>query len=162
MATKTKPRFNGIDVLIIIIVIVCIAGIVMRYKLIDLVKTSNGEESASVSFYLSNIKSSSEDYFSEGDNFFITGTGEFLGTLESGFVFEPAEEFNETADGKYVKSASVNGRSDMRGTLRTTGTFSDEGFLLGNTKYIAPGSRLSVHSDKIEVTVTVTDIVRAE
>ncbi len=160
MANKTKVRFNGIDLLIVIIFIGCIVGLALRYQLVDVIKNAGEEQTARVSFYVSDIKESSEDFFAEGDVFYISSTGERLGVLQGGFVFEPAEEFHMTADGEYVKSASVNGRSDMRGILEAKGVFSKEGFLLNDTKYIAPGSELSIQSGKILVTVTVTDIIQ--
>ena len=162
MASKNKTRFNAIDLLILILFIGCIAGIIVRYQVVDIVKSNNNQENASISFLVKDIKETSEEFFAEGDKFFIIGSNEFLGALEGGFVFEPAEEFNETADGRYVKSASASGRSDMRGSLLSSGTFSSEGFLLDNTKYIAPGSTLSIHSNKIYVNIIVTDITRAE
>lgn len=158
MANKTKLRFNGIDLLIVIIFIGCLAGLVLRYQLIDVIRNSGDDQSAKISFYLSNIKETSEDFFAEGDVFFIAGSDERLGALQSGFVFEPAEEFHMAADGTLVKSASVNGRSDMRGVIEANGIFSDEGFLLNNTQYIAPGSKISIYSGKIEVTITVTNV----
>lgn len=158
MANKTKSRFNGVDLLIIIIFIGCLVGLALRYQLVDTIRNSGTNQKAEVSFYLEDIKSTSEDFFSEGDTFFIVENGERLGVLQGGFVFEPAEEFNMNLEGDYVKSASVNGRSDMRGTLLADGLFTNEGFMLNNTKYIAPGSEITIHSSKIEVTVILTDI----
>lgn len=158
MTNKTKVRFNGIDLLIVILVIACIVGIAMRYDVVDVIRYAGDEQTARVSFFLANIKESSEDCFEEGDAFYIDQTNEYLGVLEGGFVFEPAEDFNMTASGEYVKSASVNARSDMRGTIEAKGVFSNEGFLLNNTKYIAPGSEITLQSNKIKVTITVTGI----
>lgn len=162
MASKNKTRFNAIDLLILILFIGCIAGIIVRYQVIDIVKSTNNQEPASVSFYVKDIKETSEEFFAEGDKFYIVGSDEYLGSLEGGFVFEPAEVFNETADGRYVKSASTSGRSDMRGTFLSNGIFSSEGFLLNNVKYIAPGSTISIQSEKIYVNIIVTDISHAE
>ena len=162
MATKNKTRFNGIDLLILILLIGCIAGIIVRYQVVDIVKSTSTQENASIAFYVKDIKETSEEFFAEGDKFFIVSSGEYFGALEGGFVFEPAEVFNETADGQYIKSASVSGRSDMRGSFFSSGTFSSEGFLLGNTKDIAPGSTVSVQSGKILINIIVTDVTRAE
>ncbi len=162
MATKNKTRFNAIDLLILILFIGCIAGIIVRYQVVDIVKSNNSQENASISFFIHDIKETSEEFFAEGDKFFIVGSGDYFGALEGGFVFEPAEEFNETSNGLYVKSASKSGRSDMRGSFFSSGTFSSEGFLLNNTKYVAPGSVLSIQSGKILVNVIVTEVKRAE
>lgn len=158
MANQRKTRFNSIDLLIIILLIGCAVALIMRFQLIDTIKSASGGQKAQISFYLSDIRETSEDYFADGDKFFVAGTNDDFGTLKSGFVFTPAEVFVETVDGKYNKSSSVTGRSDMRASVIASGTFSDEGFLLNNTKYIAAGSTLSISSDKIEVTVLITDI----
>ncbi|MBE6606510.1 MAG: DUF4330 family protein [Ruminococcaceae bacterium] len=159
MSNKTKVRFNGIDLLIIIVFIGCLIGLALRYQVVDAIKNAGDVQSAEISFYLSDIKETSEECFAQGDVFYITSTGDRLGELKGGFVFEPAEDFNMTSSGEYVKSASATGRSDMRGVIEGKGIFSNEGFLLNNSKYIAPGSEIAIQSGKISVTVTVTNIV---
>ncbi|MBQ7820687.1 MAG: DUF4330 family protein [Clostridia bacterium] len=159
MSNKTKLRFNGIDLMIIILIVGCIAGLALRYQLINVIRADSDSKSAKVSFYLSNIRSTSEDYFNEGDRFYIAGENEEFGTLESGFVFEPAAEYHMKNDGVYVKTSSVNGRSDMYGSVKAKGLFTEDGeFLLNGTKYIAPGSELSLYSGNIEITVMLTNV----
>lgn len=159
MSDKTKLRFNAIDLVIIILVVGCIAGLALRYQLINVLHSQSESNGANVSFYLSNIRSTSENYFNEGDTFYLANEDIEFGTLLSGFRFEPAAQYNMRSDGKYVKTTAVNGRSDMYGTLKADGRFAESGeFLLGGTKYIAAGSELSIFSNNIEVTVIITDI----
>lgn len=159
MSNKAKLRFNAIDLVIIILVVGCIAGLALRYQLINVIHSQSESNGANVSFYLSNIRSSSENYFNEGDTFFLANEDVKLGELLSGFRFEPAAQYNMRSDGTYVKTAAVNGRSDMFGTLKADGRFADSGeFLLNGTKYIAAGSELAIYSKNVEVTVIITDV----
>ena len=159
MSNKTKLRFNAIDLVILILIIGCLAGLALRYQLINVIRSEGDSTSAIVSFYLSDIRFTSEDYFNEGDVFYLASEKEEFGVLEAGFTFEPAAEYNMTRDGVYVKTSSVNGRSDMYGSLRAKGTFTPDGeFLLNGTKYIAAGSELSVYSSNIEINIILTDV----
>lgn len=160
MSNKNKLRFNGIDLLIIIAFIGCIVGLVLRYQLVDIIRNSGNENNALISFRVADIQNASKDYFAEGDKFFAVEGGNTamkFGTLKNKITWSPAEVYNFDDEGNYVLS-SKDDRIDVRGTVIASGLFSDEGFLLNNTKYIAPGSELSIQSNKIEITITVTDI----
>lgn len=159
MATKNKIRFNAIDVFIIIALIGCIVGLVLRYQLVDLIRNSDGENNAIISFRVSNIQEASKDYINDGDKFFIVEGSNKLdfGTVKGKIDWAPSEVYNFDNEGNYVLS-SKTGRIDVRGKVLASGMFTDEGFLLGDTKYIAPGSSISVQSSKIEITIQITDI----
>jgi hypothetical protein len=160
MANKNKIRFNGIDVLIIIAFIGCVIALALRYQLVDVIKNSGNDNNARISFRVEDIQEESEQYFNNGDKFFVVEAGNskiLLGTLENRIDAEPAEVYNFDSEGNYVLS-SKDGRIDVRGEVIASGLFSEEGFLLNNTKYLAPGSEITIQSNNIEVTATVLDI----
>ena len=166
---KTKKlRPNIIDLLIVVAVLGAIVGVALRTGIVEKVITNNSLESARISFLVQNISGESYNYFIPGDIFYSDTHKCYLGTLEEKPYDLPAEMFIEGADGKVIKSyspadiddPSKSERIDVRGKLISSGVFSNEGFLLGGTTYIAPGSTVTMKSRNITVSITVTGVER--
>ena len=163
--TKKKAKHtlkpNVIDFLIILVVIGAVIGIALRSGAVDDIAKQETLEEATISFLILDINDNSGNYFNVGDTFLSTAYAQPLGIIES-VQFMPAEAFITTEDGKLIKTYSNNGRIDVRGTLTSKGVFSDVGFLLGGNQYIAPGNTLHVQSKYMDVSLTITDIVKVE
>ncbi len=161
---RLKP--NIIDLLIVIIVLGALVGIALRMGVVDKVIANSSIEPARISFLIQDISSDSYNYFNAGDAFYSDTHKCYLGYLEEKPYDLPAEEYIPGADGKLIKTyspsdpdnPSKSSRIDVRGKIIGSGVFSDEGFLLGGTTYIAPGSKLTVKSSNITASITVTDI----
>ncbi len=161
---KFKP--NIIDLLIVVAVLGALAGIALRTGIVEKVITNSSVESARISFLVQDISSDSYNYFIPGDVFYSDTHKCYFGTLEEKPYDLPAEMFIEGADGKLIKSYSPadpddptrSERIDVRGKVLSSGVFSDEGFLLGGTTYIAPGSKLIVESKNITASIMVTGV----
>ena len=167
MSEKTEKKVkrtlkpNVIDFLIILVVIGAVLGIALRSGAVDDIAKREELEEATISFLILDINDNSGNYFNIGDTFRSTAYAQDLGVLES-VQFMPAEAFITSQDGHLIKTYSNNGRIDVRGTLKAKGVFSDVGFLLGGNQYIAPGNTLHVQSKYMDVSLTITDIVKAE
>lgn len=165
-ANKLKP--NIIDLLIVVIVLGALAGIALRMGVVDKVIANSSIEPARISFLVQDINSDSYNYFNAGDAFYSDTHKCYLGYLEEKPYDLPAEAYIAGADGSLVKTysptdpddPSKSSRIDVRGKIIGSGVFSDEGFLLGGTTYIAPGSKLTIKSTNITVSITVTDVER--
>ncbi len=161
---KFKP--NIIDLLIVVAVLGALVGIALRTGIVEKVITNNSAEPARISFLVQDISSDSYNYFIPGDVFYSDTHKCYFGILEEKPYDLPAEMFIEGADGKLIKSYSPadpddptkSERIDARGEVTSSGVFSDEGFLLGGTTYIAPGSRLIIESKNITVSIMVTGV----
>ncbi len=160
---KLKP--NIIDLLLAIIVIGAVIGIALRAGIVDKVVNNTSIEPARISFSIRDINNNSFDYFIAGDHFYSDTYG-YLGALEAKPIERPAEMFIAGIDGQLIKTISPsdpenpnkNDRIDVEGDLIGSGVFSDEGFLLGGTTYIAPGSTTVIKSKNITVSITITNI----
>ena len=160
---KLKP--NIIDLLLVIVVIGAIAGIALRAGIVDKVVNNVNVEPARISFAVYDINNDSYDYFIVGDSFYSDTHG-YIGSLESKPIDRAAEGFITGYDGLLIKTESPsdpenpqkNDRIDVFGELIGSGVFSEEGFLLGGTNYIAPGSQVKLESKNITVSATITDI----
>ncbi len=160
---KLKP--NIIDFLLVVVIIGAIAGIALRTGIVDKVVNNTSIEPARISFAVYDISNSSFDYFIAGDNFYSDTHG-YLGYLETKPIEQAAESYIEGVDGQLVKAISPSDpenpnrhdRIDVKGNLIGSGVFTEEGFLLGGTNYIAPGSKIIMESKNITVSVTITNI----
>ena len=153
-AKKIKP--NIIDFIIIIAVIAAIIGITIRTGVVEQVTINNNLERARVSFLISGISETSEEYIKNGDVFYSNTHKCTFGTLEQNWSL-PAETYTVDEYGVLHKT-QINAKSDVRGTMLCIGVFTADGFFLGGSNYIAPGSSVNVKSANIVVTLTVLDI----
>ena len=154
-AGKIKP--NIIDFIIIIAVIAAIIGIAVRSGVVEEVTLNSHRQTARVSFFVSNISESSGGYFSNGDVFYSSTHQCDFGVLEQ-FRTMPAEDYIVNEYGVLQKKILSGGRTDVEGTMLCEGVFTEDGFFLEGSNYIAPNSSITVKSKSITVTLTVMDI----
>lgn len=150
-------RLNIIDFLIIIVLIGALAGIAMRFGLVERVTNQAGLTEARISFLVRDINEDSLDYFGSDDVFYDKEHDCVFGKLETK-QFMYAEAFITNENGDIIKAFSENKRYDVRGTMTGSGTFTDDGFLLGGINYLAPGSTIHVQSRDLDFILTVTAI----
>ncbi len=166
-STKGKLKPNIIDFLIVILLLGALIGIMMRMDVVEKITLNGSAEPARISFMVQNISSSSYDCFENGTEFYSKTHGCYVGKLESAGAM-PAEKLIPSIDGSMVSTVSPamdendpnseSYRVDVRGNLIGSGIFSEEGFLLNGTTYIAPGSEFTMESRNITFTVLITDI----
>lgn len=156
---KSRLRLNIIDFLLIIAVLGALIGIAVRAGVVERVTNQANLETAKVSFLIQDIQESSADYFGIGDEFRSLTHNCVFGKLESR-QFMPAEAFIADSRGTLIKTHSANNRIDVRGVISCSGTFTDEGFLLAGTSFIAPNSGIRIQSPSIDVYITVIDIAK--
>ena len=151
-----KVRFNIIDFLIIVIVIGCIAGVIMRYDIIDKIVVDRDRDEVSVSFMITGISPQIADQIMIGDEFYVVGASNKLGVLADHTVTN-AEKVEANENGFPVRSYDDTSR-DVRGTFRSYGVNNDDGFFLGGTLFIAPGKTLTIESRNVRISVIITEI----
>ncbi|MBQ3100423.1 MAG: DUF4330 family protein [Clostridia bacterium] len=153
-----KIRFNIIDFLIIVIAIGCIAGVIMRYDIIDKIVVDRERDEVSVSFMITGISPQISDQIKDGDEFYVVGANTRLGVLEDHTVSN-AEKVEANENGFPVRSYDDTSR-DVRGTFTSYGVNNEDGFFLGGTLFIAPGKTLTIESRNVRISVIITEISR--
>lgn len=166
--TREKRKLNAVDYFILIAVVLCIAGAVLRV----VVDRSGGSLSSPVvledyvvSFKIENIRNTSTEYLTAGEEFYIDTTKQFFGTLTDNVSVTPALLYIEDANGNYIQTyAPENGdatRVDVRGTMNVSGYMSEGGFLLGGSTPLAANKSFALRTTNLYVTITITDIAKA-
>ncbi len=152
---KFKP--NIIDFLIVIVILGAIVGIIMRTGVVDKIVVNNRLEKAQISFIIRDISDQSESCFNKGDVFYGKSHACVVGTLES-VIPRLAEKYVADASGRLIKTTSSENRIDILGTLIGSGVFTEQGFFVDGSIYIAPGTEITFENKNIEGVLTVTDI----
>ena len=154
---KRKLRFNILDFLVLVIVILVIVGAVLR----GYIKNTDEKlevDKAIITFKINNIQAASAQHFAAGTPVYSYSLGCDLGKMVGDVVVTPAAYYVED-DGKVVKAYSQSGRIDLVGTIECEGTMTkDGGFKLDGSQYFAPGMTTSASLPQIDAHILITDI----
>lgn len=162
---KKSGRISALDVFIAVLVLMCIAGVIVRVYVgsegILPVLDPDISEYA-VSFEIKQVKAPVSGYLAPGERLW-TADGTLFGTISGNLTVTPAQIFVEDADGKYISvySSADNGDNsliDIKGSAMTEGYAADYGFLVNGKTYIAPNYEIELHTEKATVIVIITGI----
>ena len=159
---KNKKRISAVDVMIVILLLLCASGIIVRVIIGEnslFSKESKGDYI--VSYVIPGYQDEYSDYFSQGCEFYLED-GELLGSLTGNATFTPAEIHTENSAGEYVSGYASDGTVDVKGSVLVKGTMTDSGFVLSSGTYIAPNMTLTAFSSDITVRMLITDIAKAQ
>lgn len=156
-----KIRFSLIDFLLVLVILGALVSIFMRSEIIRLIGADQNRQTAEISFLVEGVSPGVFDYLNDGDTFTDDTHECLLGAVTGAPTKMPAEIYETALDGTIHKLNSEE-KIDIRGKLEAVGTFSEEGFLLGGIYYLAPGSEITVHSERLTLTMLVTAIEKGE
>ena len=151
-----KLRFNIIDLLIVVIVLGCIAGAVIRYNVIDRIVLDTTRDEVKISFMVSGVTPQIAGAIVDGEEFYVVGSDYTIGVLtehnisnalivEANDNGQPVESFDDTL-------------RDVRGSFRSHGVVREDGFFLGGTMFLAPGKTLIAESKSVRFSLIITEI----
>ena len=156
MSENAKPRFNVIDLVIILAVLAVVVTVVLRSGVTDQLSSRESTDTVEITFVSIGIKKSEADAFQVGDTVYCSSNGMKLGTVTYCEV-TPYEYFVENDAGELVKVSS-DIKVTLRGTVTCTGIMTDEGFMLGGTQYLAAGSTFAFHNQIMGTNLSVLSV----
>ena len=162
------PRFNALDAVIILLILVSIVGIYFRFNVLDLL-TERDQQEYYVSFSIENIRYTTPNYINIGDSIFLADDGKELGVLVAesedmaniGLSITPASELfmNENGVMEEVFYPNSESRVDAKGRMLCRGSYSEDGgLLIGGIHHVSAGQELCVYTELVSVTITVLDV----
>lgn len=159
--TRAKRRFNIIDVFIIVLVLLCVLGVYFRGQIAEWIGIEKKVEEYQISFEISEIRYTSSKYFYTGSKVYLDNGNIVIGTIEGNCTVLPAEAYVDGPDGapiltNYPKDTYV----DVMGNIKCMGIEKEEGFYLNGTYSLAPGSRINVHTEMLNFSMTITEIAK--
>lgn len=155
---KRKFRMNVLDILIIVLVMLCIAGAVLRVYVKNRDDKLN-RDTAVVTFLIQNVQYESKDLIKDGDRVYSEAYDCDFGYVVGEMEAKPALLYAED-DGEIIAVHSNEyERLDLTGTFRCEGTMTESsGFTVNGTQYIAPNMSISVSFPNIKATILILDV----
>ena len=152
-----KFKFNIIDVIIILFIILAAAGIIIRYDLAEDINFGATGEEFDIEFMVLDIQRGTEDYIQAGEKFYITIESIFIGEVIDIIDVRDAVDYVQTVDGDLVIS-SLPERVDVTGVMRSRGRTTKDGVMLNGNIFVTANTMHFIHTGKREVWITVTNV----
>lgn len=168
-----KMRFNILDAVILLLIVLCIVGFCFRYTITDSLGLGEELQDYRVRFEVTDERFILPDLLFKGETlYYADGTvaGTLMGVSEYSNVnslvagndtllVTPATTYVNDG-GNIIRAEYPDGSMiNAEGAFKCQGGYGDKGyFLLGGEKYIAVGQTLTLYTDTVKLTVTVTQI----
>lgn len=167
-----KLRFNVIDLFIVVLVLACIAGIVLRFTVLDGMWNSQKLDEYYITFTASDLSYEqlqsivqAADPENEDLNWvYFADNNVKLGTLTS-ILNQNEEKLEFNANGTFIyvdypdEEIDENKTWTVTGTVLCLGTYSErKGFLLNGNQYIGANSEVDVQIKDCDFTIVVDNI----
>jgi hypothetical protein len=149
------PRFNVFDFLIIFTILVCVGAIAVRAIFIGNAKKEI--TTAKVVFEVSGISSvTAEALCIPEQPLYLQSDDTWIGTVVSA-VASPQKVWEKDETGM-LQSAFHPEKKTVRAEAVISGTWSEDGFLIGGTNLAAVGKNFAIYTPSVSCTVTVVSV----
>lgn len=169
----SKFRFNVIDVLVIVLMIACVVGLVLRFTILDNIGTSSSLKEYYITFTAGSLTTAQAELLTKavdgadvGENWVYLDDGQTkLGFLTSiNGQNKESLEFNVNGESIIVDypESETDVPWSITGKIVCSGVYSETtGFLLNGTKYIGPNSDITVRTAYCDFTLKVISVLEA-
>ena len=156
---SSRIRFNIIDLVIVIALLACVAGVYLRYNFGEQYGVEHELAQYEITFEVTNIRYTSVDAFPEGDAVYLKNGGKYMGSIIGIDSTTPSEMVYTDLSGNIIQIYyPENSRIDLVGRLLASGTMTAGGFMLDGNTHLAAGTSYAVQTPHIDVTLVITDI----
>jgi hypothetical protein len=175
--TQKRIRFNILDAIIILLVVLCIVGISFRYSIMRKLGLSEELTNYRISFKLTTVSYTLPGFLNDGDKLYLidgTEVGELLGVSEFSnytsltaenetLILSQASKYVNNSDGTLVLAYYPEYTYvDANGAFLCRGAYGDKGyFCLAGETYLAVGQKLTLYTDTVTLNMTITGITQA-
>ncbi len=164
---SSRPHFNVLDAVIIIVVIAAIVGVYFRYNILDFLKSESNKKQYVISYSLDDIRYTTPNYINVDDKVYFESNGKLFGTLISesenkeALSIRPAskEFIDSNGEVKEVFYPNNESRVTARGRLVCEGYYDEDGgFYIDGNIYVAAGQSIAVCTERVSVTMRILSI----
>ena len=168
-----KVRFNILDAVILLLIILCVVGFFFRYTISESLGFETELQDYRVRFEVSGERATLPSQLFKGDVLYTTdgtaagtlmGVAEFSSenTIMAGnqtLLTRPTEIYVSDKGVPIFVSYPEGSLIDAEGAFKCEGGYNSDGyFLLGGERYLAVGQTLTLYTDRVKLTITVTEI----
>lgn len=156
MGERKKGKFNIIDISVIVVIIVLIAGAVYKFRGLDKTKKSASMETVTYEMTVESLRDYAFENLQVGDTVYDNTSGNAIGTITNIEWLDAADPFY-TIDGQTV-SAPVENRYDAVMTLEAQATNSDGVYFVDRTYELCVNSKRKIYTKYADCTAVITGI----
>lgn len=157
--TENRLGLNWIDFVVLFLVLICLAGAVVRIRKIDWFAKASDLDEYKIHFSVTDIAYTSKKAFVIGDTITLCDDQAVLGTLYRMDSVQPSTFYVKDSEGNVLSAQYPESvRIDVTGTVLSKGTRSENGYFLGGTTYLAPGRSYRVQSEHMDFTLKILEI----
>ncbi len=150
---QRKIKFNIIDFIIVLAVVIVIAVVALRGGLVK--KFTESTDIIQYTVKISDIQKESFDLIEVDSKIYCNDDDSCLGVIKSK-TSQPATMYTVLANGEIVKTSQPD-RIDVFLTIEAEGTVDKEGCRINGTYFIACGKNVSSYVDKLYFNFEVTE-----
>ena len=160
MVNQKKVKFNVIDFLLVVLLLLAVIAMFLRPKVLEKISQLTANDTVVVSFCADRLTVDEYALLTEGD--ILTADGEVFGELLD-FATEPYRtlqviESDVEVEDPFFESVVEPGRYTVNGQIRLTGDLRSDGFYAGGKLPVGVGSIYQVQSDSYILTLEITGI----
>lgn len=160
MATQKRVRFNVIDFLLIVLIILAVVAMILRPTVLQKIGEMTANDTVVVSFYADRLTEDEYAMISEGDLFTVDDAefGELLAFTTEPYQTLQLIESDVESEAPFFESVVEPGRYTVKGQIRLTGAKRQDGFYVGGNFPVGVGSVYCVQSDSYVLNLQITGI----
>lgn len=158
MAEKRKGKFNIIDAVVIVVILVLIAGAVYKFRGLDKTSKTSSMETVTYEMTIESLRSYAFDNLQVGDTVFDYTSGNAIGTIVNVEWVDAVDPFY-TLDGKTI-DAKVENRYDAIVTVEAQASESDGVYFVDRTYELCMNSKRKIYTKYVDCTAVITGINR--
>lgn len=160
MSAQKKVRFNVVDFLLILLVILSVVALFLRPQVLEKISELTATETVVVNFYADRLSEEESNALSVGDRLTV-GDGEY-GELLS-YTVQPYQtlqliESDAEAENAFFKEVTEPDLYTVKGQIRLTGIRRTDGFHVGGNFAVGVGSIVEIQSDSYILTLEIVGI----
>ncbi len=151
-----KISVSVIDVMIVLAVIACIAGVFVHYRVYEKTHEVTTDDVCTVSVLIEGASLELGDKISSGDQIFVETNGESFGKVVEANK-NSATVYYENLNGEIVEKIDDN-ILDIVIKIEVSGSLTESGFLANGKEYIAAGKEMALYSKDFSENCLVIDV----
>ncbi len=142
--SKRKIRISIIDVLIIITVIACIAGVFIHYKVYEKDNRVLNDDRCSVSIKIGGVLVELSDKIAVGDKIYLESDNSEFGVVSEVSKSESVIYYRNAND--EIVEVIDSSKSDITVVVDVKGSVTQNGFRAGGNKHVAAGMNIDMYT----------------
>ena len=156
MSERKKGKFNIIDVIVIAVIVILIAGAAYKFRGLDKTKKTAAMEPITYEMTIESLREYNKENLQVGDTVFDYTSGNAIGTIENIEWTDATDPFY-TLNGETIE-APVENRYDAVLTISANATNSDGVYFVDRTYEICVNSERKIYTKYAECTAVITGI----